>query len=163
MIKFKINMWKYVPSEYSFIDGSFTRKDDYMDIYIFDTRKEMYAFGEDNGITQGETFRALCFTCSNVTRDEVTDNFKCFENYCGCLLFNKKDLGAGTIAHECSHAVLSYFNRRIENYKGVFVDDINSRENENKTLTSGVLNESYCYMIGSIVRQINHNIIKLKL
>lgn len=155
MIKFKVKMWKWINPRFKSSVNEKYHKNDYMNIYVFDTYDEMYDFVdkyEKNKIERN--YRGRCFTFYNYFINNITE-VKRTAPLCGNIYFVKENMGAGTVTHECSHATIGYFNRRIKDYKKIFDDTLNYDTSiPNEYDDSCDTEELFCYMLDSLVRQI---------
>lgn len=78
------------------------------------------------------------------------------------MYFVKENMGGGVVSHECSHATIGYFNRKIEEYNKIFeiFDDTDEKYYDDCHEHA----ELFCYILGSLVNQVYNyyysNIIK---
>lgn len=156
MFKLKAYFWKEVYKDYRFIDGFVCNKDDYIEVYIFKDKKEMWA--ESQKITSKdfteayeEGFSGKCYTFNKIRENTVTGNISKHDNCLGYIFLNLETFHAGTIAHECGHAVIRYFNSRIKRHNDLFIADTYA-----DPIPEAPLQETFCYMLGSLVNQINN-------
>lgn len=164
MEKYKIKMWKNIPKFLKFEDhaNECARKDDYMNLYIFDTFEEMYDKvdkEEKQKIARDYMGRCYSFTQKQVYVDDETgeEEFIKWLPCCGNLYFVRECTYVDVVPHECSHAVVGYFNRKIKNHEKLFMKNLEELDSE-----SNDLEELFCYMHGNIVSQVCECISKLE-
>lgn len=154
MQKFKVYFWKYMPkSMFKDIRAKHkNRLNDYMNIYICDTFEEMYDLTDKlEKEKQERDYGARTWCIDKNSYDIETGEFVKTNPQCGHIIFNKKYFYMDVISHECTHAVIGYFNRKLKEYRDIFAD-IDKEGNE---INGNVGNEElFCYMVGGIGNQI---------
>lgn len=150
----KIRMWKYMPKRYKkFIVGKCSARD-YMDAYFFDTREEMYEYSKKHMKDKSTDYRAKTICTTRVIINELGE-IVAYSPNCGDFLFNLEDLGVNTVSHEVSHAVIGYFNRRIPDYKQLFVEEFaKDEEIPDWEDYENDWEELFAYMTGSLNEQV---------
>lgn len=139
---FKVKLWKNVPDEvcHKLLKRYVKNNNDYYRVVVFDNYEDMYKYGDKHFIDEKieHNYSGICKYLSNVYYEDgkYIDVDRC----CGWILLCKNQVGAGTVSHECSHAITFYYKYRITNCKKIFDD------NE--------YNELFAYMLGSLVNQI---------
>jgi hypothetical protein len=81
----------------------------YVDAFIFDTRSQMYDYLRDQGHNPNDC-AAMCLA---FTKYNVKGNLT---KHVGTLCFYQERLGAGIVAHECSHAAFNAMRREYPHY-----------------------------------------------
>lgn len=161
MIKFKVYFWKYLPKGY-FKEIKSKYKDrlgDYMNVYICDTFEEMYNLAdkmEKTKLERNYAARTLCFTRNFY--EYATGKYIKTGPLCGYIYFNQENFYMDAITHECSHAVIGYFGRKLKDCQDFFVktDEYGCLLDcpENEYIESEDKEELFCYMLGNIADQI---------
>lgn len=130
-------------------------KNDYMTLYIFDTKQEMYRYSTKYLSDSSIDYMARTM-CETRLLFDGNDNFAKYSNNCGYLCFNLEEFGVITVSHEVAHAILGYFNRKIENYKDLFFDGFYLDEElpNWRDLVDYNIEEVFCYMVGNLNDQI---------
>ena len=143
--KFNIKLWKRVPKDNITIYSKYEKlKNDYYKVIISDTYKEMYDIVDK--ITKHKEERNYSGL--------VKSMYAIFEdgskgNKVGYIFLMTEELGAGIVSHECTHAVNYYFSNFIKNRQRIF--------------KSSKYDETFAYMVGSLVYQIYHYLFKNKI
>lgn len=152
---FKVRMWKDIPKflKERHLENNRYKKGDYMKVYLFDSFDEMY--DEVDRIENTKLERNYCGRCLCFTKDYVDKegNTVKYSPYCGDLYFVKGEMAIATVVHEINHAVIGYFNRKIENY--CFIFDGNTGLGKPITSDRSIYYEElFCYMSGTLINQI---------
>ncbi len=169
MIAFIVKIWTNIPKQFKNYMGKVADKNDYFRVYIFDTKENMYDYVDK--VEKKKIERDYAGRCLSFVRYFVEDktNKIYYSNKCGNIYFVRGRLGGSVVSHECGHAVIGYFNRRIENYKEIFEDSV--RE-DYKEYCDGIdvqeanikdYDELFCYMLGELVGKIYNEIYKRNL
>ena len=133
--KFDIKLWRRVPKDNISLYPKYEKlKKDYYIVIVSDTYEEMY-----------ETVDKLCGKYERNYNGLTQSLFKIFvdgtkSNKVGYIFFVKDWLGAGIVSHECTHAVNYYFKNFIKHKEKIF--------------TNSQYDETFAYMVGSLVYQI---------
>ena len=150
MKKFKIYFWKNIPKEIRSVGNEKSSKNDYMIVNIFETYEEMYNYvdkREKHKVERNYAARSYCL--SHVYLNLETKEEK-YTPLCGDLYFMVDNMGGSIVSHECCHAVIGYFNRKIKNKNNLFVDIPDDLIYEDCL----DIEELFCYMLGGLVNQI---------
>ncbi len=158
MQKFRVYFWKYLPKGYfkEIREQHKKRKNDYMNVYICDTKEEMYDLEdklEKKPIERDYGARTWCYS-KNFYDIEIGEYVKT-SPLCGHIVFNKEYFYMNSITHEAGHAVIGYYNRKLRDCQKIFTkcdDKGNLLEPDLKPEED--LEELFCYMIGNIADQI---------
>lgn len=158
MKKFKVYFWKHLPKGY-FNEIKNRHKDrlkDYMNVYICDTRDEMYDLTdklEKNKVKRDYGARTWCYNKNyyDIETGEYVKTSPC----CGHIVFTKEYYWMDSITHETSHAVIGYFDRKLQDCQKIFTkcDEIGNILEDEVDETED-LEELFCYMVGNIADQI---------
>ena len=133
---------------------------DYMNVYFFDSYEEMY---ESVDKLEGEKierdYTARCYSVLQryVITDDETGEEEFTDRYspnCGNMYFVIDKLGMNTVSHECLHATLGYFSRKIKNPKNIIDTDYDVDSVETKKSDCEDMEELVCYMHGGLVEQV---------
>ena len=158
MQKYRVYFWKYLPKKY-FIDIKEkykNRKNDYMNIYVCDTKEEMYELEnklEGKHIEEDYVARTWCY--SKNWYDSESNTYIKTSSLCGHIVFNKEYFFMNAITHESTHAVIGYFNRKLRDCQKIFTKCNNKGDIlEIDVPPENDLEELFCYMIGNIADQI---------
>ncbi len=158
MQKFKVYFWKCLPKRYfkEIKERYRDRKNDYMNIYICDNREEMYKLTdklEGRAIERNYGARTTCY--DRKYHDVETGEVIKTSPLCGEIVFDKEHFYTNTIAHESTHAVIGYYNRKLKDCQDIF-----TRTNElgdildEEVPSEEDLEELFAYMVGNISDQI---------
>ena len=143
--KFNIKVWKRVPKDNISIYPKYEKlKNDYYKVIVSDTYEEMYDIVDKIRKRKEErNYNGFCESEYTI----YVDGSK--SNKVGHIFLVKDVLGAGTIAHECSHAITYYFDNFIKHKEKIF--------------GNSQYNETFAYMVGSLVYQIYDYLFKNKI
>lgn len=156
MRKFKVYFWKTIPNLiFKEIKNKYkNRQRDYMNAYICDTMEEMYNLCdklEKDKLKRDYGARTYCFAKNYY--DVKTNKYIKTSPMCGHMVFNSEYFTMNSIVHESTHAVIGYFNRKLNEYQEIFM-----KSNEEGYIEDTYKNETneelFCYMLGSIADQI---------
>ena len=158
MQKFKIYFWRNLPKKY-FLNIKEKHKDrfkDYMNIYICDNFEEMYNLTdklEKDKVKRDYAARTWCYS-RNVYDIETNKHIKT-SALCGHIIFNKEYYYMDSITHEVTHAVIGYFNRKLQDCQKIFTKtDKLGNIIEKEPCEEEDLEELFCYMVGNLANQI---------
>ena len=137
--KFNVKLWRRVPKFEITIFKKYEKlKNNYYRVHVCDTLEEMWnAVDKISSEPEERNYNAMCKSIFKIYPEENK-----ISNRVGYIFFAKESMGAGTIAHECTHAVNYYFRNFIKDNKKLFSDS--------------TYDETFAYMLGSLVWQINH-------
>ena len=136
--KFNAKLWRRIPKDSITIFSKYEKlKNNYYRVFICDTAEEMYDIVDKIGSYPEE--RNYVGMCKSIFKVYPEENK--IANNVGYLFFYIDKMGAGTIAHECAHAINYYFRNFIKDNKRLFSDS--------------TYDETFAYMLGSLVWQIN--------
>lgn len=152
MKRFKVKIWKNIPYGILGFGNDISSDKDYMWVYVFDSYDEMYDTVdrlEKCKIKRDYSGRCFCFTRIFV---EEESKERTYDSLCGYIYFVKENMGGATVSHECSHATIGYFNRKIKEYNNIFekFDDRNEKYYDD----CHEHEELFCYILGSLVNQV---------
>ena len=152
-MKFKIYFWRNIPKEFKSYGNSKSSKKDYMIVNIFNSYEEMYDYVDKREKQKVERdYSGRCYCIDHVFENIETKEWE-YKPLCGDLYFVYDNMGGGTVSHECCHAVIGYFNRKIKD-KQKLMEDI---QNDVVYDDCPDIEELFCYMQGNLVNQIyNH-------
>ena len=150
--KFNVKLWKRVPKDDISIYKKYEKlKNDYYKVIVSDTYEEMYDIA-DKLCLQGKlerNYNGLCKSMYNLFYDKETEKYINKSNKVGYIFFVKDWIGAGVVSHECTHAVNYYFRQFIKH--------------EEKIFKNSKYDETFAYMLGSLVNQIYTYLYKNKI
>ena len=157
MKKFKIYFWKRIPNVlFKEIKEEYRdRRRDYMNVYFCSDYDEMYRLGDKldrrwEQELEEHNYGARTFCHDKIFIDSDTGEMVGISPQCGEMIFNDEYFSNNIISHECCHAVIGYFSRKLEKNKEVFTEVVN-----HELVKDNMVNEELmCYMIGSLVEQI---------
>lgn len=160
MKKFKIYFWKRMPR------GMFkeerkrykNRLRDYMIVYICKDFKEMYELEdklEKEELKRDYAARTYCYTKNfwDIESGEYVKTSPC----CGHMVFNEEYFYMDSISHECGHAVIGYFTRKIVEMQDMYerIDEVGHLvSDKEESERCEIKEELFCYMLGSLANQI---------
>ena len=158
MQKYKVYFWKHIPRSYfkEIREKYKSRKNDYMNIYVCETREEMYDLTdklEKNKVERDYAGRTWCYSKNyyDVTTGEYVKTSSC----CGHIVFTKEYFYMDAITHESTHAVIGYYNRKLKDCQKIFTKcDERGNLLEPEVEDKDDLEELFCYMVGNIADQI---------
>ena len=149
MKKFKVYFWKNIPKEIRSMGNEKSSKNDYMIVNIFDSYEEMYNYVDKREKHKVERNYAARSYCINHVYLNLETKEEKYTPLCGDLYFMVDNMGGSIVSHECCHAVIGYFLRKIKD-KSKLMQDISKNSNDD----CEELEELFCYMLGSLVNQI---------
>lgn len=158
MQKFKVYFWKHLPKGYfkEVREKYKDRKNDYMNVYICDNREEMYNLEdklEGKPIERDYGARTWCY--SKNWYNAETGKFVKTSPCCGHIVFDSEYFYMDTIAHESTHAVVGYFNRKLKDCQGIFTEiDKDGNVLDNNVKPEEDLEELFAYMVGNMAYDI---------
>lgn len=162
MEKFNVYFWKNMPRGMfkEIREKNKDRLKDYMKVYICEDFEEMYELVdkiECDNLERDYAGRTLCY---NRNLYSVEDNsFIKTSPCCGHIVLNKKYFYMDSVSHECTHAVIGYFSRKLKDLTNIFtkVDEIGNIIDDEDYCED--YEELFCYMVGGISDQIvsKHN------
>lgn len=155
MKKFKIKMWKWINPRFRSLVNERYHKDNYMNVYVLDNYDEMYDFVDKiEKQKEKRNYGGRCLTYYRYFIDLETKETRP-SPLCGNIYFVKDNMGVGAVTHECSHATIGYFNRRIKDYKKIFDDTLNYDISiPNEIDDSCDIEELFCYILDGLIRQV---------
>lgn len=157
MKRFKVYFWRRVPVQI-FREIKRENKErlrDYMNVYVCDNFKEMYDLNDKlEGVDTPRDYAARTLSYDKKWYDNESGEFTKYSPCSGYMVFNEEYLPVNTISHECCHAVIGYFARKLKGYKEIF-DEI---ENDEVVSEDSLNEELFAYMQGSLVEQIYENL-----
>ena len=162
MEKIKLKFWNGIDPEFRAFMTSRARLDDYINVYLFDTYEEMYKFCNTHEHRKtSEDYSGRTFMFLKVVRDE-DNNIVSFAPLNGFIALTKEKIDAGIIAHEITHAVLGYFERKLDNPHGLIDDSVvASVQNDKLKIPLGFIEtndisyeELFCYMTGNFNKSV---------
>lgn len=168
MKKCKVKFWKNLDPEFRAYMTRRARLDDYINVYLFDTHEEMYAFCEAHEHRKtNEDYSGRTFMFLKVVRDEE-DNIVSFAPLNGYIALTKENISASIITHEVSHAVLGYFERKLENpWRLIDEGVVKSAMNTDLNISTGFIETNYIsyeelfsYMAGNLTDEIAKFVVK---
>lgn len=173
MERYKVYFWKRVPiSLFRGIKrGNKERLRDYMNVYVCKDFKEMYDLVDKlSGEKIERDYGARTLNMVKQWYDNESGEYVKTSPCCGWIALCDEYLSYETIAHESSHAVIGYFGRQLRKYGNSFVRVIDVKESKledigdelDKEEDADLLEELYCYMVGSLVHQHIANLTKEK-
>lgn len=150
----RIYVWKDI-DKISFLDKYREkykeRQKDYYTLYIFDKYEEMYKFCKRKDRYKETNYAARTYTYISVSDDEkeeiLPDNGRIY-------LCEENNPGDRTVAHEVSHAVIGYFNRKIDNFNEIFTPKLDDKGRLDLDKANEDLEELFAYMVGNMTDQI---------
>ena len=135
MIKFNIKIWKDVHKEVTLKSRYKKIAKDYYTVIIADNFEELYNIADKKCKEKlKRDYNGLCKSMFAIYEDGTRSH------KVGYIFLVKDILGAGVVSHECTHAVIYYFDNFIKDKEKIF--------------KSSIYGETFCYMVGSLVRQI---------
>lgn len=150
MDKFKVYLWKNIPSPIRKSGNEKSSFKDYMIVNVFNNYEEMYNYVDKREKHKVDRdYVSRCYCIDHVYENLITGERK-YTPLCGDLYFVKDYMGGATVSHECCHAVIGYFNRKIKNKNNLFEDIPDDLIYEDCL----DIEELFCYMQGSLVNQI---------
>lgn len=167
MKRFKVYFWKRVPVQI-FREVKRENKNrlrDYMNVYLCKDLEEMYNLVDRLGEKVPRDYGARTLNMVKQWYDNESGEYVKTSPCCGWIALCDEYFSYETIAHESSHAVIGYFGRQLRKYGNRFVRVIDVKENKledigdelDKEEDADLLEELYCYMLGSLVEQILQN------
>lgn len=153
MLKGKVYLWHHLPDcLFKDLKEKYKiRKNDYYQVFVFDTRKEMYDFvdkKEKKTLERDYNARTLCFY-NNYYSVETNELVKT-GNIHGYLFFNEEHLTFDAISHEATHAVLGYIGRELPEV----LKFIRKFKYNDLSSDAIIYEELVCYMIGHMSNDI---------
>lgn len=150
----RIYVWKDI-DKISFLDKYREkykeRQKDYYTLYIFDKYEEMYKFCKKKDGYKETNYGARTYTYISVSADEkeeiLPDSGRIY-------LCEENNPGDRTVAHEVSHAVIGYFNRKIDNFNEIFTPRLDDKGRLDLDKENEDLEELFAYMVGNMTDQI---------
>lgn len=149
MYKYKIKIWRKFNKE-AFSKDIITkyenRENDYYTLIFFENPSEMYEwydkkFGKSD--PEVHNYSGLVkYIARNYYEDETFSKIIDYSKSCGYILLNLEEFTAEILCHETNHAIIWYFNYRIEEKEKIFNDTD--------------YNELFCYISGNMSRLINN-------
>lgn len=135
MTKFNIKIWKDVHKEVTLKEKYKKIHKDYYTVVIAEDLEELYNIADKYCKEKLErNYNGLCKSMYSIYTDGSRGN------KVGYIFLLKENLGGGVVSHECTHAVIYYFDNFIKDKEKIF--------------KSSIYGETFCYMVGSLVRQI---------
>ena len=150
----RIYVWKDI-DKISFLDKYREkykeRQKDYYTLYIFDKYEEMYKFCKRKDGYKETNYGARTYTYISVSDDEkeeiLPDSGRIY-------LCEENNPGDRTVAHEVSHAVIGYFNRKIDNFNEIFTPRLDNKGRLDLDKGNEDFEELFAYMVGNMADQI---------
>lgn len=150
----RIYVWKDI-DKISFLDKYREkykeRQKDYYTLYIFDTYEEMYKYCKKKDRYKKADFGGRTMVYTSISDDEkeeiLPDSGRIY-------LCEEDNPGDRTVAHEVSHAVIGYFNRKIDDFNEIFMPRLDNKGVLDLDKANVDLEELFAYMTGNIVDQI---------
>ena len=131
---FNIKLWRRVPKDNISLYSKYEKlKNDYYKVIVSDTYKEMYDIVDKICGKQERDYNGFTQSMFKIYVDGTKGN------KVGYIFFIKDWLGAGIVSHECTHAVNYYFKNFIKNKEKLF--------------SNSKFDETFAYMVGSLVYQ----------
>lgn len=153
MLKGKVYLWHHLPNcLFKDLKTKYKhRLNDYYQVFVFDTRKEMYEFAdkaENQKLDRDYGARTYCFY-RNYYDAETMELVKT-SNIHGYMYFVLENLTFNAIAHETAHAVLGYIGREMPDILK-YIREYDYNEITNDALVS---EEIFAYMSGNMSNDI---------
>ena len=159
MIRKKIKVWKRIPKflKIEELGNKEARKDDYYRLWVFDNEEEMYNTVdkvEKQKVERNYIGRCHCETKRYYLVDTETKEMEYIKTspYCGDIFLLKSAIYQDVLSHETTHAVLGYFNRKINKPEKIIYAD--KLEENNISEEADNYEELFCYMVGNIADEI---------
>jgi hypothetical protein len=163
MKKYKIKVWTQIPKVFKFetFANERARKDDYFNLYIFDSFDEMYNKVdnlEKDHVKRDYIARCYCTIKKTVLIDTDTgeEELLKYDPLCGNIYFVDGNLHFSTVSHECCHAVIGYFERKIKNPHKLFGEIKDENEIVPEPEYQVDIDELFCYMQQNLIEKINN-------
>lgn len=150
----RIYVWKDI-DKISFLDKYREkykeRQKDYYTLYIFDTYEGMYKYCKRKDGYEETDYGGRTMAYISISDDEKEEIL----SDCGRIyLCDENSIGDRTVAHEISHAVIGYFNRKIDNYNEIFIPRLDNKGRLDLDKANNELEELFAYMVGNMTDQI---------